>query len=32
MGREQLEALVRVLQQQLEAGPENVIMGSWSVR
>ena len=32
MGREQLEALVRVLQQQLEVGPENVIMGSWSVR
>ena len=32
MGREQLEALVRVLQQQLEAGPENVIMGSLSVR
>ena len=32
MGREQLEALIRVLQQQLAAGPENVIMGSWSVR
>ena len=32
MGREQLEALIKVLQQQLAAGPENVIMGSWSVR
>jgi hypothetical protein len=32
MGREQLEALVRILQQQLTAGPENVVVGSWSVR
>jgi hypothetical protein len=33
MGREQLEALVRILQDQLAKSPgESVIAGSWSVR
>ena len=32
MGREQLEALVQVLQRQLAAGPQNVVVGTWSVR
>lgn len=32
MGREQLEALVRVLQEQLKAGPDGVVVGSWSIR
>ncbi len=32
MGREQLEALVRILQDQLEEGPDGVIVGSWSIR
>ena len=32
MGRQQLEALVQILQQQLAAGADNVIVGSWSVR
>jgi hypothetical protein len=32
MGREQLAALVAILQQQLDGGAENVIVGSWSVR
>jgi hypothetical protein len=32
MGREQLQALVQVLQQQLDAGPDSVIVGAWSVR
>lgn len=32
MGREQLQALVQILQQQLDAGPDSVIIGSWSVR
>jgi len=32
MGREQLEALVKVLQDQLATGSSSVITGSWSVR
>ena len=32
MGREQLEALIKVLQGQLAAGTDSVIAGSWSVR
>jgi hypothetical protein len=32
MGREQLEALVRILQDQLAEGPQGVIVGSWSIR
>ena len=32
MGREQLEALIQVLQGQLAAGADNVVVGSWSVR
>ncbi len=32
MGRQQLEALVQILQQQLAEGPNGVVVGSWSVR
>ncbi|HEY8489563.1 MAG TPA: hypothetical protein VIO14_01090 [Dehalococcoidia bacterium] len=32
MGREQLEALIRVLQQQLEAGTDGVVLGTWTIR
>jgi hypothetical protein len=32
VGREQLEALARIIAEQLAAGPENVVVGSWSVR
>jgi hypothetical protein len=31
MGRKELEALVAVLQQQLAAGTDNVIVGSWTI-
>ncbi len=31
MGREQIEALIRVLQAQIAAGPENVILGTWTI-
>ena len=32
MGKEQLNALLQVLQQQLELGHDGVIVGSWSIR
>ncbi len=32
MGKEQLLALVRILESQLELGPESPIMGSWVIR
>ncbi len=32
MGREQLEALLKVLQQQIEAGPESLAIGTWDIR
>ena len=32
MGREQLEALVKVLQQQLAAGTNTVAAGTWDIR
>jgi hypothetical protein len=32
MGREQLEALVKVLQAQLAVGPESLALGSWDIR
>jgi len=32
MGREQLEALVKVLQAQLAAGPDTVATGTWDIR
>jgi len=32
MGKEQLEALVAVLQQQLALGREGVVTGTWEVR
>ena len=32
MGREQLEALVRVLQEQLALGHDGVVAGTWEIR
>jgi hypothetical protein len=32
MGREQLQALVRVLEEQLAQGRENVVGGTWEIR
>jgi len=32
MNREQLEALVRILQAQLAAGPDAVALGTWEIR
>lgn len=32
MGREQLEALVKVLQQQLGFGTDSLAMGTWDIR
>jgi hypothetical protein len=32
MGREQLEALARVIERQLALGREGVVVGTWSVR
>ncbi|HWQ28896.1 MAG TPA: hypothetical protein VNN12_07720 [Dehalococcoidia bacterium] len=32
MGREELEALVRVLQAQLARGPDNLALGTWTIR
>jgi hypothetical protein len=31
MGRKEIEALIAVLQQQLKAGDDNVITGSWTI-
>ena len=31
MGRKEIEALIAVLQQQLKAGDNNVIIGSWTI-
>ncbi|MDA1095785.1 MAG: hypothetical protein O3B84_00810 [Chloroflexi bacterium] len=32
MGKQQLEALLHVLEQQLERGSDGVIVGSWNIR
>lgn len=32
MGKQQLEALMRVLEQQLALGGDGVVLGSWAVR
>lgn len=32
MGREQLQALARVIEQQLALGREGVVIGSWEIR
>ena len=32
MGREQLQALARVIEQQLAIGREGVVIGSWEIR
>jgi hypothetical protein len=32
MGKAQLNALLQVLQQQLELGPDGVVVGSWNIR
>jgi hypothetical protein len=32
MGREQLEALIKVLREQLDLGQEGVIIGTWEIK
>jgi hypothetical protein len=32
MGREQLTALARIIEQQLAEGPGNAVIGSWTIR
>lgn len=32
MGREQLEALARIIGEQLADGPGNAVIGSWTIR
>jgi hypothetical protein len=32
MGREQLLALARIIEQQLKQGPGNAVVGSWTIR
>ena len=32
MGREQLEALARIIEEQLKEGPNNPVIGTWSIR
>lgn len=32
MGKEQLAALARIIEQQLASGPNNAVVGSWSIR
>jgi hypothetical protein len=32
MGREQLLALAHIIEQQLAEGPNNAVVGSWSIR
>ena len=32
MGKEQLEALARIIDQQLEEGPDNAVVGTWTIR
>jgi hypothetical protein len=32
MGREQLLALARIIEQQLAEGPNNAVVGSWTIR
>ena len=32
MGKEQLEALARIIGEELQKGPGNAVVGSWSIR
>jgi hypothetical protein len=32
MGKEQLEALARVIEAQLAEGPDNAVVGTWTIR
>lgn len=32
MGREQLEALIKVLREQIDLGQEGVILGTWEIK
>jgi hypothetical protein len=32
MGKEQLAALARIIEAQLASGPENAVVGSWTIR
>jgi hypothetical protein len=32
MGKEELQALARIIDQQLELGPGNAVIGTWTIR
>jgi len=32
MGREELQALIRIIEEQLALGPKGVVLGSWTIR
>jgi hypothetical protein len=32
MGREQLEALARIIDEQLKQGPDGAVVGTWTIR
>jgi hypothetical protein len=32
MGKEQLAALARIIEEQLGSGPDNVVVGTWTIR
>ena len=32
MGREQLEALARIIDEQLKEGPDGAVIGTWTIR
>ena len=32
MGREQLEALAHIIEEQLKQGPDNAVIGTWTIR
>jgi hypothetical protein len=32
MGREQLEALVHIIEEQLKEGPNSAVIGTWTIR
>jgi hypothetical protein len=32
MGREQLSALARIIEEQLASGPNNAVVGTWTIR
>jgi hypothetical protein len=32
MGKEQLEALARIIEEQLKEGPDSAVIGTWTIR